>query len=116
MAHFANIVGDTVQDVIVVADLDCGGGTFPASEPVGQAFIASIGLGGLWLQTSYNSNFRRAYAGKGFTYSATKDVFIEPQPFPSWSLDDDCYWQPPTPKPTTEGEWMWNEELLKWEN
>jgi hypothetical protein len=82
MAHFANIVGDTVQDVIVVADSDCGGGTFPESEPVGQAFIASIGLNGVWLQTSYNSNFRGTYAGIGYTYDAELDEFIAPV-FPS---------------------------------
>ena len=116
MAHFAQIENGIVQTVIVVSNDDCAGGDFPASEVAGQAFIASIGLEGQWLQTSYNNNFRRAYAGKGFFYSATKDVFYEPQPFPSWSLNDDCYWQPPTPKPTTEGEWMWNEGLLKWEN
>ena len=68
MAHFAKIeTGGQVSQIIVVANSDCGGGDFPESEPVGQAFIASIGLTGDWLQTSYNNNFRELYAsGKIF--------------------------------------------------
>jgi hypothetical protein len=78
MAHFAEIQNNYVVQVIVVADSDCGGGTFPASEPVGQAFIASINLDGEWLQTSYNSNFRGTYAGIGFTYDVELDQFVAP--------------------------------------
>jgi hypothetical protein len=76
MAHFAKVSNTQVRQVIVVSDDDCGGGTFPASEPVGQAFIASIGLDGEWLQTSYNNNFRGTYAGIGYTYDADLDEFI----------------------------------------
>ena len=65
MAHFAKITGDTVVQVIVVSNEDCGNLEFPESEPVGQAFIASIGLDGEWRQTSYNNNFRGYYAGVG---------------------------------------------------
>ena len=79
MAHFAKVENDKrVSEVIVVADSDCGGGTFPASEPVGQAFIASLGLVGEWKQTSYNSNFRGVYAGIGWTYDSVNDVFVAP--------------------------------------
>lgn len=78
MAHFAQIVGDTVTQVIVVSNDDCGGGTFPESEPVGQAFIASIGLDGEWKQTSYNGNFRGSYAGIGHQYDRTLDEFVAP--------------------------------------
>ena len=64
MAHFAQINSNNkVQQVIVVSNDDCGGGNFPESEPIGQAFIASLGLTGEWLQTSYNANFRGCYAG-----------------------------------------------------
>jgi hypothetical protein len=79
MAHFAQI-NDTnvVTQVIVVSNDDCGGGDFPTSEPVGQAFIASLGLTGTWLQTSYHANFRGAYAGIGFTYDAELDEFVAP--------------------------------------
>lgn len=71
MAHFA-LVDDTntVREVLTVGNDDCGGGTFPESEPIGQAFIASLGLTGTWLQTSYHANFRGAYAGPGMVFVA----------------------------------------------
>ncbi len=78
MAHFANIINGRVENVIVVSNDDCGGGDFPDSEPIGQEFIASMGLVGTWLQTSYHGNFRGCYAGIGFTYDADNDVFVEP--------------------------------------
>jgi len=78
MAHFAKVENGVVQRVIVVADSDCGGGEFPASEPVGQAFLASLGLEGEWKQTSYNNNFRDKYAGIGYTYDSVNDVFVAP--------------------------------------
>ncbi len=78
MAHFAKIENDTVTDVIVVSNDDCGGGNFPESEPIGQAFIASLGLHGLWLQTSYHANFRGCYASFGWTYDAQSDEFVPP--------------------------------------
>ena len=79
MAHFAQI-DDTkmITQVIVVSNDDCGGGNFPESEPIGQAFIASLGLTGTWLQTSYHGNFRGIYAGIGFTYNANTDEFVAP--------------------------------------
>ena len=79
MAHFAQIIGDKVTQVIVVADSDCAGGQYPESEPAGQAFIASIGLGGEWRQTSYNSNFRGTYAGIGYAFDRANDVFVAPE-------------------------------------
>jgi hypothetical protein len=78
MAHFAKVENNIVQDVIVVANSDCGGGEFPESEPLGQAFIASLGIAGEWLQTSYNANFRGAYAGFDFTYDSVLDEFVAP--------------------------------------
>jgi hypothetical protein len=80
MAHFAKITDGTVGQVIVVANTDCGGGDFPESEPVGQAFIASLGIDGDWLQTSYHGNFRGRYAGIGYTYDAELDEFLAPTP------------------------------------
>jgi hypothetical protein len=76
MAHFAELAGNTVVQVIVVNNADCGNLEFPESEPVGQAFIASIGLSGEWKQTSYNHNFRGTYAGIGYTYDADLDKFV----------------------------------------
>lgn len=64
-------------------------------------------------RTSYNNNIRKQYAGIGFTYDSVNDVFIAPQPYASWSLDQNFDWQPPTPMPT-EGEWDWDEDSLSW--
>jgi hypothetical protein len=78
MAHFAQVSDGKVQRVIVVSNDDCAGGDFPASEAAGQAFIASIGLAGVWKQTSYNGNFRGAYAGIGYIYDPDTDTFTPP--------------------------------------
>ena len=79
MAHFAQVdESNVVRQVIVVGNDDCGGGDFPTSEAVGQAFIASLGLTGTWKQTSYNGNFRGRYAGIGMTYDAVLDEFVAP--------------------------------------
>ena len=78
MAHFAQVESNIVRNVIVVNNSDCGGGDFPDSEPIGQAFIADIGIDGDWLQTSYNNNFRGQYAGQGMTYDPVLDVFVSP--------------------------------------
>jgi hypothetical protein len=64
-------------------------------------------------RTSYNGNIRKQFAGIGFTYDAVNDVFIAPQPYPSWSLDENFDWQPPTPRPV-EGLWYWDEDSLSW--
>ena len=89
MAHFAKIENNIVQQVIVVSNDDCGGGNYPESEPIGQAFIASLGLNGLWLQTSYHANFRAYYAGIGFTYDADLNEFVAPPPlFPIEPIDE----------------------------
>ena len=74
MAHFAKVQNGIVQQVIVVAKSDCGDKEFPASEPIGQAFIASLGLAGEWKQTSYNANFRSVYAGIGYIWDGTDFV------------------------------------------
>jgi hypothetical protein len=63
-------------------------------------------------RTSINNNIRKQYATIGGTYNPEADIFIRPQPFPSWTLDSNYDWQPPTPKP--EGNYRWNEEELAW--
>jgi hypothetical protein len=65
-------------------------------------------------QTSYNNRIRKQYAGIGFTYDPVADVFIAPQPFPSWTLDSNHDWQPPTPQPDGD-DWYWNEKNQQWE-
>jgi hypothetical protein len=78
MAYFAEISENLVIQVIAVANSDCDNLPFPESEPYGQAFIASLGLQGQWLQTSYNANFRGVYAGIGYTYDPATDTFNPP--------------------------------------
>jgi hypothetical protein len=63
-------------------------------------------------RTSYNGNIRKQYCGIGYSYDPIADVFITPQPYPSWSLDDNFDWQPPTPKP--DGNYYWDEANLEW--
>ena len=64
------------------------------------------------VRTSYNNNIRKQYAGIGFTYDESADVFVAPKPFPSWLLNSNHDWQPPINKP--EGLWYWDESKLKW--
>jgi len=105
MAHFAKVENNIVTQVLVLDDnLQHRGADFLAND---------LGLGGTWIQTSYNGNFRKRFAGLRFTYDSDNDVFIAPQPYPSWSLDDDFDWQPPTPRPE-EGLWLWDENNLEW--
>lgn len=65
------------------------------------------------VRTSYNGRIRKQYAGIGYTYDERADVFLAPQPFPSWTLDANHDWQPPTPCPTT-GRWLWDETNQEW--
>ena len=110
MAHFAKIENNIVTNVIVVSNDVVG--EYPQSDEIGQTFIASLNLDGNWLQTSYNHNFRKQYAIIGGTYDSVANQFVAPKPFPSWTLDSNNDWQPPTPKP--DGMFYWNEELLSW--
>lgn len=103
MAHFAEIDSTgTVIRVIVIAD---------EHEANGADWCNNL-FGGTWIQTSFNNRIRKQYAGIGYTYDPDSDVFITPQPFPSWSLDSNYDWQPPTPMPN--GRWLWNEDDLCW--
>ena len=64
-------------------------------------------------RTSYNGNIRKQYAGIGYSYDPVNDVFIAAQPYPSWALDNNFNWQPPTPRP--EGDfWYWDEDSQSW--
>ncbi len=69
-------------------------------------------MGQRCVRTSYNNRIRKQYAGIGYTYDEVADVFVAPQPFPSWSLDSRHDWQPPTPKPGSH--YTWDEETLSW--
>lgn len=107
MAHFAEIDENNIVTRVLVVD--------NSLEHRGADFLCiDLGLGGNWIQTSYNGNIRKQYAGIGYKYDSNADVFIVPQPYPSWTLDQNFDWQAPTPKPNN-GEWYWNEENLKWQ-
>ena len=116
MAYFAHVDDDgTVLEVISISNAVAPDPAPTHSEPLGQAFIAdALGLPGEWRQTSYNGNFRKQYCGPGFRYDADADVFIAPQPFPSWTLDVDHDWQPPTPRPDDGKVYVWDEGSLSW--
>ena len=113
MAHFAELDGNTVLRVIVVDNEDTADEEGNEIEAIGIAFAENL-LGGTWVQTSYNDNIRKQYAGIGWTYDPDADVFIVPQPFPSWSLDENHDWQPPTPMPDDGKQYEWDEETTSW--
>jgi len=115
MAYFAQMNQDgTVLQVISVSNADAPDPAPSNSEPLGQAFIASLGLEGIYKQTSYHGSFRKMYAPVGGRYLPDADVFILPQPYPSWILDANCDWQPPTPKPDNGQSYRWDEATLTW--
>jgi|TARA_Y100000310_G_scaffold186321_1_gene186471 hypothetical protein len=112
MAHFTKLdENNQVVQVIVISNEITTPDGVNEDEQLGIDFISAL-YGGVWKQTSYNNNFRKKYAGVGYTYDETADVFIVPQPFPSWSLDGNYDWQPPVPRP--EGDYLWNEPTLSW--
>ena len=102
MSHFAKIDKDNIVTEVLVAEQD-----FINSGAVGDS--------SLWIQTSYNHNIRKQYAGKGFTYDKTNDVFIAPQMYASWTLDANFDWQPPTAMPDDGKDYSWNEDTQAWD-
>jgi hypothetical protein len=101
MSHFAKINNNIVTEVIV-AEQD-----FINSGAVGDSF--------LWVQTSYNGNFRKNYAGIGYSYDRVRDAFIPPKPYTSWILNEDtCLWDAPVAMPDDEQRYMWNEDTQSW--
>lgn len=101
MSHFAKVENNIVTETIV-AEQD-----FINSGVVGDSF--------LWLQTSYNNKFRLQFAGVGSIYDKTNDIFVDPQPYKSWTLDDDFVWQPPTAMPDDDKMYSWNEDTQAWD-
>lgn len=119
MAHFAEIDENGVVLRVLVVD--------NAQENDGQNFLANtLGLGGIWLKTSYNTAggvhssggtpFRKNYAGIGYTYDSERDAFIPPKPYPSWTLNEtSCLWEAPVAYPTDGAMYTWNEETTSWD-
>ena len=115
MAHFAEINTDNIVKRVIVVNNEELLINGIESEAKGVAFCQSL-FGGTWVQTSYNGNIRKNFANIGYTYDVTKDAFIAPKPFNSWTLDEDtCRWQAPTPMPVVEGKfYYWSEDDLIW--
>jgi len=121
MAHFAELDNNNVVLRVVVVSNDC----VPSDEHIdGETWCINFFKTPNWKQTSYNNNFRKQYAGMGYTYDAAKNKFISPQPHASWALDSNDDWQAPVTYPTitTYGSndpldrysISWNEENLRW--
>lgn len=102
MSHWAEINLDNKVIRILVGDNNM--------PDEGESFFNS--LGGTWIKTSYTGKIRGTYAGIGYSYNLEEDIFIAPQPFPSW-IRNGSFWESPIPKPQ-EGEWEWNEEEGHW--
>ena len=103
MSHFAEIDKDGIVLRVISTEQ-----SFINSGHVGDSFN--------WIQTSYNGNFRKQFAGSGYKYDKINDVFISRQPFPSWVLDENFDWVSPAgQKPTIEdGAYRWNEDTQAW--
>jgi len=102
MSHFAEINSNGIVQRVIVAEQD-----FINSGLVGDSFN--------WIQTSYNNNFRKQFAGTGFTWDKTNEVFVTPKPYASWTLDGNHDWQPPTAMPDDGKEYDWNESTKAWD-
>lgn len=115
MAYMAQLdENNVVTQVVSVSNNECPDPA-PTNEVQGAAFLESLGLGTGWKQTSYNGNFRKNYAGIGYTYDAVRDAFIAPQPFSSWVLDEDtCRWKAPVPRPADGKIYRWDEDTVSW--
>jgi hypothetical protein len=112
MAHFAKLgTGNIVEKVEVVSN------DVATTEQTGVDFLNNLyGTRDVWVQTSYNGNIRKNYAGVGFKYDQTRDAFIPPKPFNSWVLNETtCLWEAPVALPDTENRYTWNESTTTWD-
>jgi len=116
MAHFAELgENNTVLRVIVVDNKDIIDTAGQEQESIGAEFCRKL-LGGTWKQTSYNANFRKNYAGVGYTYDSQRDAFVPPRPFASWILNETtCQWEPPVTMPNDGNQYTWNEDTASWD-
>ena len=115
MAHFAEIgLNNIVLRVVVVNNAELLNSDGVEQESLGADFCRDL-FGGTWMQTSYNGNIRKNFAGEGFTYDSDRDAFIAPKPFASWALDETtCRWEAPIPYPTDGQAYYWNESSGTW--
>ena len=109
MSHWAEIDNDSKVIRVLVGD-----NNDPNGDEGYQWLVDN--LGGTWIQTSYNNNFRKQYAGVGYTYDQARDAFIAPKPFDSWLLNEEtCNWEAPTPMPIDGQKYVWVEDDLNWQ-
>ena len=105
MAHYAFLDADGIVTEVIV-------GRDETDDTTGitdwEAYYSAV-RGQRCVRTSYNHKIRKQYAGIGYRYDDDADLFISPQPYPSWSLDENHDWQPPVAMPA-DGVWWWNEE------
>lgn len=113
MAHFAELQDNIVSRVIVIHNDILLDANLEEVEQLGKDFCINH-YGGDWIQTSYNGRIRGKYAGIGDTYNKEEDIFIAPQPFPSWTRSG-SYWQPPVPYPQDDNVYQWNESEQRWD-
>lgn len=116
MAHFAELdENNVVTRVIVVGNKDTSDANGVEKEYIGKAFCERL-YGGNWVQTSYNGNIRKNYAGIGYTYNSDIDAFVPPKPYASWVLNNDtAKWEAPTPMPDDGQLYSWDEDTTSWE-
>ena len=116
MAHFAKIgLDNIVIDVLVVANRETMDAQGNEQESIGVEFLRNLTGHQTWIQTSYNGNIRKNYAGIGYTYNSQRDAFIPPKPYPSWILNEQtCLWEAPIPMPTDSEYYVWDELTTSW--
>ena len=117
MAHFAKIdENGIVIDVQSVANQTIQDSEGVEQESLGVAFLNKVHkTDDVWVQTSYNSNIRKQYAGIGYTYDTTNDVFIISKPYDSWTLNSNFDWEAPVAYPTDHKFYIWNEDNQTWD-
>ena len=118
MAYFAKLgTGNIVQQVISINNAVITDANEVEQEQLGVDFINKLyNTRDVWKQTSYNRNFRKNYAGIGYSYDQTRDAFIPPKSFNSWILNEDtCRWEAPVAKPQDDNKYTWNESTLTWD-
>jgi hypothetical protein len=116
MAHFALIKDTIVQQVVVIDNADLTNSEGNEQEALGVAVCHSLfGTDGTWIQTSYNGNIRKNFAGIGYKYDLTRDAFIALKPYASWVLNEStCRWEAPTPYPDDDNDYEWDESTAAW--
>ena len=115
MAHFAKLDVDNKVIGVHVVNNDVITVDGVESEQAGIDFLTDLHHHPSWKQTSYNANFRKNYAGIGFTYDENRDAFIPPKPWASWVLNETtCQWEPPIPYPTDGLKYGWFEANQEW--